>query len=60
MLVRQAIMDLDKVIRQNASGSEEIASTSEEISAQALQLRSAISFFKINETRPALAERAGA
>jgi methyl-accepting chemotaxis protein len=33
--VNKAVMDLDKVVQQNASGAEESASASEELNAQA-------------------------
>ncbi len=45
----KAINELDKIIQQNAGSSEEIASTSEELSAQAQTLQSTISFFKIGD-----------
>jgi hypothetical protein len=38
---------LDQVIHQNASGSEEVASTAEELLGQAEQLQSAAAFFKL-------------
>jgi len=37
---------LDTATQQNASASEELAATSEEMSGQAAQLQEAVSFFK--------------
>ncbi len=45
--INEAILQLDKVIQQNASASEESASMSEELSAQAQVLKDHISFFKL-------------
>jgi methyl-accepting chemotaxis protein len=45
--INKAIQQLDQVIQQNASGSEETSSTSEELTSQAIQLQSAISFFRV-------------
>jgi len=45
--VNRAIHELDKVIQQNASASEEVASTAEELSGQSVQLQEAIRFFKL-------------
>jgi methyl-accepting chemotaxis protein len=39
---------LDQVIQQNASASEEMASTSAELLSQAEQLQDTIAFFKVN------------
>jgi methyl-accepting chemotaxis protein len=44
--VTKALMQLDTVIQQNAASSEELASTAEELSAQAGSLADAISYFK--------------
>lgn len=49
--INQALIQLDKVIQQNASSSEEMSSTSEELSAQAEQLQSAIAFFRIGNSK---------
>lgn len=46
--IARAVIQLDTVIQQNASASEEMASMAEELSGQAEQLASAISFFKID------------
>ncbi|MEW6428381.1 MAG: methyl-accepting chemotaxis protein [Thermodesulfobacteriota bacterium] len=49
----KAIDKLDQVIQQNCAAAEEMASTSEELSAQSAFLLDAISFFKIqSEPRP--------
>ncbi|AMK11166.1 MAG: methyl-accepting chemotaxis protein [Pseudodesulfovibrio sp.] len=45
--VNAAIQDMDKVIQQNAAASEEVASTAEELSAQAVLLQKTIRFFKL-------------
>ena len=45
--VNQALQQLDQVIQANAAAAEELASTSEELSAQAVQLQSSISFFRL-------------
>lgn len=45
--INLAIQQLDQVIQLNASSSEEISSTAEELAAQADQLKDAISFFNI-------------
>ncbi len=47
--ISMAIMDLDKVIQQNASSSEELAATSEELAHQAGHLEAVMKFFKINQ-----------
>ncbi|SOB60717.1 Chemotaxis sensory transducer [Pseudodesulfovibrio profundus] len=46
--VNRAVLELDKVIQQNASASEEVASTAEELSGQAVQLQESIRFFKLD------------
>jgi len=46
--VNKALQDLDKVIQLNASASEEMASTTEELSSQALQLQASIGFFRFD------------
>ena len=43
-----AILQLDRVVQQNASASEESASMSEELAAQSEQMQSTISFFKLD------------
>ena len=45
--ISQAIQALDKVTQQNASASEEMSGTSEELASQADRLRETISFFRI-------------
>lgn len=45
--ITKSIQQLDLVIRQNASATEEMASTSEGLASQAQQLQDTISFFKV-------------
>jgi methyl-accepting chemotaxis protein len=47
--IGKAMVQLDTVIQQNASNSEEMAAMAEELSGQAQQLASAIGFFKLAE-----------
>ncbi|WP_022660504.1 methyl-accepting chemotaxis protein [Paucidesulfovibrio longus] len=47
--VNKALQELDGVIQQNASSSEETAATSTTISQQARQLRESISFFQVTK-----------
>jgi methyl-accepting chemotaxis protein len=47
--VNKALQELDGVIQQNASSSEETAATSSTISQQARQLRESISFFQVRK-----------
>ncbi len=49
--VSSAISQLDHVIQGNASASEEMASTSEELSAQAQTLAQTMTFFKTNSDK---------
>ncbi|HTX72777.1 MAG TPA: methyl-accepting chemotaxis protein [Rectinemataceae bacterium] len=69
--INKAILQLDQVIQQNASGAEELSATSEALASQAQQLMSTISFFRLGDDRgrgksspastgPAAAGRAGA
>ncbi|WP_291329949.1 cache domain-containing protein [Desulfovibrio sp. UCD-KL4C] len=46
-LIQQSSVQLDTVIQQNASASEEVAATSEELSSQAQELHAAMLFFKL-------------
>ncbi|MBF0406314.1 MAG: PAS domain-containing protein [Candidatus Riflebacteria bacterium] len=46
--INKAIQQLDQVIQQNAGASEELASTSEEMTSQAEQLKTIISFFRVD------------
>ncbi len=46
-LIQQSSIQLDSVIQQNASASEEVAATSEELSSQAQELHAAMLFFKL-------------
>jgi uncharacterized phage infection (PIP) family protein YhgE len=47
--INRAIIQLDQVIQQNASGAEELSATAEELTSQAEQLQAAISFFRLGE-----------
>jgi methyl-accepting chemotaxis protein len=49
--INSAIQQFNHGIQQNVAGVEAIASSSEELSAQALQLRDAVSFFVIDTKR---------
>ena len=53
-------MQLDQVVQQNASASEESASMAEELSGQAVQLSETIAFFKLEDKshEPAIARQA--
>ena len=48
--VNRAVQQLDLVIQKSVTGSEDMASTSEELAQQAAYLRSTIEFFKLDET----------
>lgn len=45
--ITKAMRELDGVVQQNASSSEEMASMAEELSAQADQLRESVSYFRV-------------
>lgn len=45
--IHQAMQQLDNITRQNTNGSEELASTSEQMTVQAEQLKRMMGFFKI-------------
>jgi methyl-accepting chemotaxis protein len=45
----KALHDLDRVTQQNASAAEQMAATSAELSSQAQQLQTAVSFFRIGD-----------
>lgn len=47
--VNTAILELDKVVQQNASQAEEMSSMAEELSSQAEQLQQSVAFFKVTE-----------
>jgi methyl-accepting chemotaxis protein len=56
--IAKAMMQLDTVIQQNASASEELASMAEELSGQSAQLFQTISFFKLKVSEaPAATKR---
>jgi methyl-accepting chemotaxis protein len=44
----KALHDLDRVIQQNAAAAEQLASTAEELSAQATRMQGSIEFFKLD------------
>lgn len=48
--ITQSLSQLDTVVQQNASSSEELASMAEELSSQAALLSDAISFFRIGSS----------
>jgi methyl-accepting chemotaxis protein len=52
------VLQLDQVVQQNASASEEIASMAEELSSQAAQLNETVGFFTVaeDETKGAAVE----
>ena len=47
--ISRAILQLDQVIQQNASGAEELASTAEQLSAQSALLQTRIGFFRTSD-----------
>ena len=49
--INEAIQQLDKVTQLNASASDEISSTSEQLASQAEELQNAIAFFEIGGQR---------
>jgi len=50
--INEAMLQLDEVIQQNAASAEEASSMSEELTAQAQQLREMISFFRMEASGP--------
>jgi len=46
--VNKAMQQLDSVIQSNSAASEQLASTAEELTAQAVQLRDNVAFFKLD------------
>lgn len=48
--INSALQQFNSVVQGNASSSEELAATAEEISSQALLLKDAISFFRIDDS----------
>jgi methyl-accepting chemotaxis protein len=54
----QLLSGLDEVIQHNAAGAEEIASTAEELSAQAAALENAVSFLRVRSEQPTAAQQA--
>jgi methyl-accepting chemotaxis protein len=49
--INKALQQLDQVIQANASSSEEMSATSDELARQATQLQSAIAFFKVEDAQ---------
>jgi len=49
--VARAVSELDTVIQSNAAASEEMASTSQELSSQAIQLTEAVGYFGMRDGR---------
>jgi methyl-accepting chemotaxis protein len=47
--INTAMIQLNQITQQNASASEELAATAEEMSGQAVQLQEQISFFKVSD-----------
>ena len=46
--ISDAVNQLDKAAQQNASGSEQLAATAEELNGQAMQLQQVMAFFKVD------------
>lgn len=57
--INTAIQQLDKVTQQNTSAAEQLSATSEELATQADQLKSVISYFRVNRTPAAGAQMSG-
>ena len=52
--VNSAIIEMNRIIQQNAALSEELASGAEELSAQSSQLKDSINFFKLPDDKSAV------
>ena len=48
--VNNALQGLNDIIQQNATESEQLASSADELNRQSIQLRKAISFFKVGSS----------
>lgn len=46
--INGALQELDRVVQQNSSASEEVAATSESLASEATQLQQAVAFFKVD------------
>jgi methyl-accepting chemotaxis protein len=57
--INGAIQQLNRVVQQNAGAAEEMSTMSEELSAQAVQLQSAIAFFRLNGSEITVTANAG-
>lgn len=49
--INEALQGLDRVVQQNASASEEVAATSENLASEASKLQQAVSFFRVRSVR---------
>jgi methyl-accepting chemotaxis protein len=59
-LINQGIQDLDSIVQQNASASEELSATADKLSSQAGLLQESISYFKLgDDAKPLPDEDAG-
>ncbi len=58
--INKALQQLDQVIQQNASGSEEMSSTSEELAGQAAQLQEMIAFFRVDSSAASVLSKSAA
>ena len=56
--INTAMGQLNQITQQNASASEELAATAEEMSGQAMQLQDLMAFFKVNASSGTSAARA--
>ncbi len=58
--ISEAMIQLDKVIQQNAASAEEASSMSEELTSQAMQLKEMIGFFKVDASERSIKTKTGA
>jgi len=49
--INKALLELDGIIQQNASASEQLASMSEELTGQSKSMRDTVGFFKLDSSR---------
>ncbi|NDV25672.1 methyl-accepting chemotaxis protein [Desulfovibrio sp. JC010] len=57
--ISKAVTQLDEVVQRNAAFAEELSSTSEELSAQAVKLQDTMQFFTVPEDRPGIMSGVG-
>jgi methyl-accepting chemotaxis protein len=57
--INQALVQLEKIIQQNAAASEEMAATTEQLSSQSEQLVSVLSFFRTGDSSYSAQPRSG-